>query len=278
MERLAGRVGVVTGGASGIGYALAERFLAEGMQVVIGDVEAPALAAAVERLGQGGREVLGVATDVSSEPSVTALRDAALERFGAVHVICNNAGVSAHGALWTMPRGEWDWVLGVNLGGVLNGIRAFVPVLLEQEEAHIVNTASIAGLIPGVLGAYSVSKHAVVALTEVLQFQLMMAGAGHVGVSVLCPGWVRTRIADAGRNRPAGLPEPEPLSATEAAGDELARGLIDRGMPPADVAAFVVDAIRTRRFYVLTHPDLIDSVQARVRAIERGEPPAFAIG
>src|SRR5437660_3348982 len=158
----AGRVAVVTGAASGIGLALCERFAGEGLRVVMADVEAAPLDAAAERLAGSGAEVLAVVTDVARPEQVDALRDRALDAFGAVHVVCNNAGVGSSGAgpLWEMPRDDWDWLMGVNLGGVLNGIRAFVPLLLEQPAAHVVNTASIAGLTAGVLGAYSVSKHA----------------------------------------------------------------------------------------------------------------------
>src|SRR5215472_10419781 len=198
-----GRVAVVTGAASGIGFGLSERFVAEGMRVVMADVDAPALAEAADLLAGRRAEVLPVTTDVSDGDQVDSLRDRALEAFGAVHVVCNNAGVSGTGRpLWEMSRRDWEWVMGVNLWGVINGIRSFVPVLLQQDAGHVVNTASMAGVIPGVLGSYSVTKHAVVALSEALHFQLLPLGAP-VGVSVLCPGWVRTRIGESYRNRPA---------------------------------------------------------------------------
>ena len=200
-----GRVAVVTGAASGIGFGLAERFAAEGLHVVMADVEEPALSKAAATLAESGASVLPVVTDVADLAAVEALRDAALSQFGAVHVVCNNAGVGGpHGPLWECPPGEWDWVLGVNLNGVMNGVRAFMPVLLSQDAGHLVNTSSIFGAFAGTLGPYGVSKHAVTALTETLYFNLKSQGVAHVGVSVLCPGAVRTNFGTSSRNRPAG--------------------------------------------------------------------------
>jgi len=266
----AGRVAVVTGAASGIGLALSQRFASEGMRVVMADVEAPALAEAADLLAGRGAEVLPVVTDVSSGEQVDELRDRALDAFGAVHVVCNNAGVAGLGRpLWEMSRRDWEWVLGVNLWGVINGVRAFVPVLLEQDAAHVVNTASLAGLTTGILGPYSVTKHAVVALSEGLHFQLAHHGAT-VGVSVLCPGWVRTRISDAGRNRPPDLEPPPELDPAVA---EALRGFVENGMDPARVADHVVDAIRAGRFYVLTHPEMSDGIRRRAEEVLAGGPP-----
>jgi NAD(P)-dependent dehydrogenase (short-subunit alcohol dehydrogenase family) len=269
-----GRVAVVTGAASGIGLALSERLAGEGMRVVMADVEAPALAEAADLLAGRGAEVLPVTTDVSSEEQVDALRDRALDAFGAVHLVCNNAGVTGLGRpMWEMSRREWDWVLGVNLLGVVNGVRAFVPVLLEQDAGHVVNTASLAGLTAGVLGPYSVTKHAVVALSEGLHFQLAARGAP-VGVSVLCPGWVRTRILDSNRNRPDALgPPPEADPGVR----DLARQLLDTGMEPAEVAGHVVDAVRGGRFYILTHPDMTEGIRRRPEEILGGGPPGAAV-
>jgi NAD(P)-dependent dehydrogenase (short-subunit alcohol dehydrogenase family) len=271
----AGRVAVVTGAASGIGFALSERFASEGMRVVMADVEAPALTEAADRLSGRGAEVLPVTTDVSSGEQVDGLRDRALDAFGAVHVICNNAGVTGLGRpLWEMSLRDWEWVLGVNLWGVINGTRAFVPVLLEQDAGHVVNTASLAGLTTGMLGAYSVTKHAVVALSESLHFQLVQRGAP-VAVSVLCPGWVRTRILDADRNRPADLgPPPDPDPAQEGA-RELVRQLVETGMDPAKVAGHVVEAIRDGRFYVLTHPEMNEGIRRRADEVLAGAPPGM---
>src|ERR1700723_1425351 len=210
-----GRGAVVTGAASGIGFGLAERFAAEGLHVVMADIEEPALSTAAATLAGSGASVLPVVTDVADLSAVEALRDAALSQFGAVHVVCNNAGVGGpHGPLWECPPGEWDWVLGVNLNGVMNGVRAFMPVLLSQDTGHLVNTSSIFGVFAGTLGPYGVSKHAVTALTETLYFNLTSQGIGHVGVSVLCPGAVRTNFGTSARNRPAGAgPGPPPDAA-----------------------------------------------------------------
>src|SRR6478609_4697509 len=206
MDDLKGKVAVVTGGASGIGKGLAARFAAEGMNVVIADVEEPALEATAAELG-----VVGVRTDVSDEASVQALAAAAVERFGTVHVVCNNAGVMSSADPWFGPLSAWTWLLGVNLWGVIHGVRAFLPVLAAQAEGHIVNTASIAGLYPGFGAAYDATKHAVVAITDDLYTGMQQVGLP-IGVSVLCPGWVRTNILDADRNWPAGLGDEPPAA------------------------------------------------------------------
>ena len=250
MEDFAGRVAVVTGGASGIGYALASAFAGEGMKVVLGDIEAPALDEAVGKLEATGAEVIGVRTDVSDGAQVQALADAAVARFGAIHIACNNAGVGAGGLSWEAPLSTWEWVLGVNLWGVIHGLRAFVPILMQQPEAHVVNTASVAGLVGGpFMGPYNASKHAVVAITETLYHEMGLM-APHVKVSVLCPGWVRTRIAESARNRPGDV-------ADDGAEDSLMSGVlqpfIDNGMPPEEVASKVLGAIRAERFWILPH-------------------------
>jgi NAD(P)-dependent dehydrogenase (short-subunit alcohol dehydrogenase family) len=269
-----GRVAVVTGAASGIGFGLCERFAAEGMRVVMADVEEPALRDAARRLSGQGSAVLPVLTDVSRPEQVDALRDEAVRAFGAVHVLCNNAGVGgSHEPLWLIPKGEWDWVLGVNLGGVINGIRAFVPLLLAQDAAHIVNTASIFGVFAGALGPYGVSKHAVVALTETLYFQLRALGA-QVGVSVLCPGAVRTNFGTSARNRPTSAgPGPADGAAARASAEHF-RQLAAAGLEPARVADIVVQAIRTGRFYILTSGNRDDAVRRRGDEILSGSPPA----
>ncbi|MGK5114048.1 SDR family NAD(P)-dependent oxidoreductase [Geodermatophilus sp. CPCC 205506] len=273
-----GRVAVVTGAASGIGLALSERFAAEGMRVVMADVEEPALAAAADALRQHGADVLPVVTDVADEASVEALRDAALTTYGAVHVLCNNAGVGGpHGPVWTASRGDLEWVMGVNVWGVLHGIRAFVPVLLEQDAGHVVNTASIFGLFAGTLGIYGPSKHTVVALSEALHSQLREAGAP-VGVTVLCPSAVRTNIATSDRNRPATAGPSAGSGPAEQASVEHMAGLVDAGRPPAEVAGLVVDAIRSQRFYVLTDTRREPAILARARAIVDGSAPLPPLG
>ena len=230
-----GRVAVITGAASGIGLGLAERFAAEGMRVVMADVEEPALAKAAAELAGNGASVLPVVTDVSDRAAVDALRDAALSAFGAVHVVCNNAGVGGpHGPLWECPPAEWDWVLGVNLEGVMNGVRAFMPVLLEQDAGHLLNTSSIFGVFAGTLGPYGVSKHAVAALSETLHFNLQSLGVTHVGVSVLCPGAVRTNFGTSARNRPAW--------AAPAGFRDEGSGTRPSGPPPSGLTSFPCSA------------------------------------
>ncbi len=221
MQDFTGKVAVVTGGASGIGRGLARQFAAEGMRVMVGDVETDALETAVTDLATSGAEVEGVVTDVSDAAQVQALADAAIARFGAVDLVCNNAGVGGGGLSWELPLSTWEWVLGVNMWGVINGLRSFVPLLVQRPEAHIVNTASVAGLVAApFMGPYNASKHAVVAISETLHHELAMH-APHVKVSVLCPGWVNTNIADSSRNRPSRL-RGEP-AVEEGGGAEILR-------------------------------------------------------
>lgn len=270
-----GRVAVVTGAASGIGLALCERFAAEGMSIVLADVEEPALSEAAAKLAVEGASVLAVRTDVSSADQVAALRDEAVRAFGAVHVLCNNAGVGGpHGPLWQVPAGDWEWVMRVNLGGVINGIRAFVPLLAGQDVAHIVNTASVFGVFAGALGPYGISKHAIVALSETLYFQLR-SEAPAVGLSVLCPGAVRTRFGSSARNRPAWAgPAPEPDDAARASAEQFDHLQEVAGADPADVARAVVDGIRSRRFYILTSTNRNEAIRRRGEEIIAGGPPA----
>jgi len=270
-----GRVAVVTGAASGIGLGLSERFAAEGMRVVMADVEEPALTKAAAEVAATGASVLPVVTDVSDRAAVEALRDAALAEFGAVHVVCNNAGVGGpHGPLWECPPGEWDWVLGVNLEGVMNGVRTFMPVLLAQETGHLLNTSSIFGVFAGTLGPYGVSKHAVAALTETLYFNLKSLGVTHVGVSVLCPSAVRTNFGTSSRNRPAWAGPPVVRDAAEQSSAERFDQLSALGASPAQVAGIVVDGIRSGRFYILTSDNRHEPVLRRGEEIVAGGPPA----
>ena len=257
IQQLAGKVAVVTGAGSGIGRALACRFAQEKMRVVVADVEQGALDETVSLLPD---DVLARRTDVSRADDVDALAQETYERFGATHVLCNNAGVFQGGVVWERSDADWDWTLGVNVYGIVHGLRAFVPRMIEQgDDGHVVNTASYAGLVSAAFCApYTVSKFAAVALSECLAHDLRAAGAG-IGVSVLCPSAVDTRIADSTRNRPGDEPI---LDDARFVADAL-RDLTSRGLDPADVAAMVVDAIRADRFYVPTNASYDGLVRGR---------------
>ncbi len=273
MEKLGGRVAVVTGGASGIGRGMAQAFAAAGMKVVLADVERPALEKAAEELRGTGAEVAAVECDVSKQESVDHAAQAALDAFGAVYVLCNNAGVAGGGpgATWESSLDDWSWVMGVNLWGVVHGIRSFVPILLEQDEGHIVNTASMAGLIQGG-GIYGVTKHAVVALSESLFTEFAQRGA-KVGVSVLCPGFVNTRILESERNRPeAPREDPGEQTAQMQMMRQMVEGLLKNGLDPREVGNIVVEAVRARRFYVLTH-DWKNMIEHRMQNILQDRDP-----
>jgi NAD(P)-dependent dehydrogenase (short-subunit alcohol dehydrogenase family) len=255
MELSKGQVAVVTGGASGIGLALADRLARAGLHLVLADVQEDALAAAAEEVGSRGVEVLTVPTDVSKEADVQALAAATLERFGAVHVVCNNAGVAARADPWFGPLSAWEWVMGVNFWGVVHGCRTFLPHLVDG--GHIVNTASIAGLYPGFGPAYDASKHAVVAITEQLYNTVTAAGLP-IGVSVLCPGWVRTRIIDAERNWPASMGDKPAADPASDVSRHYVEQALAEGRTPASVADAVADAITGGRFWVIPHQDFLD--------------------
>jgi NAD(P)-dependent dehydrogenase (short-subunit alcohol dehydrogenase family) len=272
MEQLEGRVAVVTGGASGIGRALAQRFAADGMRLVLVDVEAAPLAATVAELEAAGAEVIGVEADVALAADVEEVRERALRAFGAVHVVCNNAGVGG-GSIVDAPLALWEWTIGVNLMGVVHGVHTFLPLLLEQDEGHIVNTASLAGLggVPG-LGIYSTTKFAVVGLSESLYHDLA-ARRSAVGVSVLCPGFVQTRIGESNRNAPAAVAQWAARPEAQATA-EFAQALAAAGIPPDTVADAVRDAIVDRRFYVVPHEhSAVATTKARAEWIAGGAPP-----
>jgi NAD(P)-dependent dehydrogenase (short-subunit alcohol dehydrogenase family) len=273
MELAAGKVAVVTGGASGIGLALANAFAAAGCSVVIADIEQVALDAAADQLAGHGGDVLGVVTDVSKADQVEALAAAAIERFGAVHVVCNNAGVGGAGDPWLGPIETWEWVMGVNFWGVVHGIRAFLPHIVMSGGGHIVNTASIAGVFPGMTAApYDASKHAVVAISEDL-YHTLQAGGIPVGVSCLCPGWVRTGILESERNWPEALGTlPERDAAGEVVLAHVTRA-IEEGMQPAAVADQVLAAITADRFWVFPQREFLDLAVARWRDIDEGLDP-----
>jgi NAD(P)-dependent dehydrogenase (short-subunit alcohol dehydrogenase family) len=277
MQDLREKVAVVTGAASGIGRALAAAFAAEGARVVLADVETVPLEEAAHALAAGGTETLAVRTDVSRGEQVEALAAAAERRFGAVHVVCNNAGVAVSALSWMHTTADWEWVLGVNLWGVIHGVRVFVPRLLANgADGHVVNTASMAGLISGPgMAAYNVTKHGVVTLSETLHHELRFLGA-RVGVSVLCPAWVNTRIMDSGRNRPPALAATAPALPGRDDVERMARGLLASGLAPERVAALVVEAVRGDRFWVLPHPDWKPFVRTRMEDVleERTPSPA----
>lgn len=267
MKDLSDKVAVVTGAASGIGLAMSERFAAEGMRVVLADIEADPLREVASRMLNAGHDVSSLRIDVSKPDEVQELADLALRKYGAVHVLCNNAGVGIGGALWEHTVKDWEWLLGVNLWGVIHGIRIFVPIMLRQgDQCHIVNTASAAGLDARPwLGMYSASKYAVVAISEALQQELTMTAA-KIGVSVLCPATVNTRIGEAERNRPASLNNVSGAEAPPQAQTfgEAFRAMLASGIPPQDVADAVVDAIHNDRLYIFTNTDTGARLRSRL--------------
>jgi NAD(P)-dependent dehydrogenase (short-subunit alcohol dehydrogenase family) len=277
VQSLAGKVAVVTGAASGIGLALARRFGQDGMRVVMADIEQSALDREAEVLAGEGIDVFARVTDTSLESDVDALAEATLDHFGGVHVVCNNAGVGSRGLkVADLPRRDFEWVIGVNLWGVINGIRAFLPRLLAQDEGHIVNTASVSGLYHHPrMGPYNATKAAVVALSETIRYELDDDGSD-VGISVLCPSWVRTNISSAVRNLPERLHyELTPQQAEEMAEYKSKRRqqLRDEAIDADDVARQVRDAVLANRFYVITHPESVDNMRARFDRILNGENP-----
>ncbi|HEX4338253.1 MAG TPA: SDR family NAD(P)-dependent oxidoreductase [Polyangiaceae bacterium] len=278
MKEFKDKVALVTGAASGIGFALADRFASVGMKVVLADVEENALGVAEQALKKKGAPVLAVRTDVSKAADVTKLADAAYAKFGAVHVLCNNAGVGMGGLSWEQSLEDWEWVLGVNLWGVIHGIRTFVPrMLADGTEGHIINTASVAGLISSpYMAVYQATKHAVVTMTESLRMELELAG-GKISASVLCPGFVATRISDSERNRPE--LEPKPVTAGQMAQQEMiremARQQVAAGIKPSEVAEMVLEAVRDDRFYIVTHPRFKKLIRLRMENILDGKTPRF---
>jgi NAD(P)-dependent dehydrogenase (short-subunit alcohol dehydrogenase family) len=268
MRELAGRTAFVTGGAGGIGLAMAQAFAGAGMKVMIADIETDALGTAVESLRGITPDTEGILCDVADAASVERAAQATFDRFGHVHVVCNNAGVGAGGGIDHISLDNWRWVIDVNLMGVVHGIRSFLPHIRSHGEGgHIVNTASMAGMQGGLgFSPYGASKFAVVSMSEGLNMQLKPHG---IGVSVLCPSYVRTKIGESGRNRPAryGATLPlDPLSPAAAMVAEIARNL-QAGLDPADVAARVVAAIRDDRLYIFTHPGMRAEVEDRFAAI-----------
>ena len=268
MQEFQGKTAVITGGASGIGRGLAEKFASEQMNVVLADIEENALKKAVKEMEARQYPVIGVVTDTMRKDSISELLAKTIERFGNVHILCNNAGIASMTpglkGVWEIPDADWKWTMGVNFYGVLYGIQTFVPHMLQHgEHSHIVNTASLAGLTPGG-GPYGVSKHGVLALTEGLA-QDLKANNAKIGVSVLCPGFVNTNIFDAERNRPEALQTDK--TGTADGRLEMLKGMLSAGKQPAEIADIVFQSILENHLYILPHSAWDDRILARVEAI-----------
>lgn len=277
MREFAGKVAVVTGAASGIGAGMAQRFAREGMRVVLADVERGPLDATAAVIAATGATVLAVPTDVSQAAQVQALADRTWDAFGGCDVLCNNAGVFVGGKLWERSLKDWQWLLGVNLWGVIHGVHAFVPRMLAQDRpGHVVNTASLAGLISSpFLGVYNVSKHAIVTLSETLHHELALTGA-QLKVSVLCPGMVNTRAPEVERNRPVDLRNDRPPRPEEQALADAVRAGLAAGMDPAEVGGIVLDALREDRFYIYTDLRSHPAIRQRLDDVLEGRTPTLA--
>lgn len=277
MKGFKNKVAVITGAASGIGRGIAERCVKEGMKVVMADIEEEALSRSVEALEAEGATILAVVTDVSKAADIEALARKTIDTFGAVHLLFNNAGVGSGGAIWEDSLSDWQWIIGVNLWGVIHGIHTFVPIMLKQDvDCHIVNTASIFGLIAGPgTGAYKVTKQGVVALSETLHFDLAMRGS-KINVSVLCPGAVNTGILDSGRNRPSELQNEaaeDPLTPEMEQMHQMMVQIFKEGMSPEEAANIVFRAIENKQLYILTHPELKENFKIRADNIYHERNP-----
>lgn len=281
----AGRTAVITGAGSGFGLELARIAWARRMNLVLVDVQADALERARAQAEQAGASVLARCVDVADGAQMEALAEAVRSRFGAPHLVFNNAGVAAGGLIWESSVADWQWVLGVNLWGVVHGVRLFTPMMLEAARAdagwrgHIVNTASMAGLLtPPNMGVYNVSKHAVVALTETLYQDLRLV-TEQVGASVLCPYFVATGISQSERNRPAPLQSDAPPTRSQLIGQAMSEKAVSSGkVTAAEVAQRVFQALEQDRFYIYSHPDVLAPVAQRLQAIveARNPPDPFA--
>ncbi len=277
---LTGKVAVITGAGSGFGREFARLGAARGMRLVLADIDEPALDAVVHELRDAGSEVLGVRTDVSSGDAMQALADATMARFGAVHLLFNNAGVGSGGLVWESTQADWEWVLGVNVWSVIHGVRIFTPLMLAHGDAgHIVNTASAAGLISAPnMGIYNVSKHAVVTLSETLYQDLLSVGAA-IGASVLCPAFVPTGIAMSHRNRPAELWNDAPPTESMLAAQAASVAAVEAGrITAAEVAAMTFEAIAERRFYIVPHAKILGLVEQRMQDVLGQSNPAPVFG
>lgn len=269
MKEFKDRVAVVTGGASGLGRAMAWRFAREGMKIVLADIEQTTLETTLAEFHQAGHEAIAVRCDVSRAEDVEALAERTLAAFGGVHIVCNNAGVAPGGVIWEHTVKDWEWAMGPNVWGVIHGVRVFTPILLQQNtDAHIINTASVAGLLtlPG-MGLYCVTKHAVVSLTECLHHDLV-ASSDKVRCSVLCPAYVPTRIAESERNRPERLREERQKSEEDLRREAGLRHAVESGKISAEeVADAVFAAVCEQRFYVLTHQRIKPAIETRMQDI-----------
>jgi NAD(P)-dependent dehydrogenase (short-subunit alcohol dehydrogenase family) len=281
MKNFQGRTAVITGAGSGFGLEVARLAAARGMNLVLVDVQVDALERAADEMRKLGAAVLAARVDVSMADERVALGAQARARFGAPHVVFNNAGIGAGGLIWENTLKDWEWVLGVNLMGVVHGVRVFTPMMLEAArqdpayEGHIVNTASMAGLVnmPN-MGVYNVSKHAVVSLSETLYQDLHLV-TDQIGASVLCPFFVPTGITRSERNRPDALREDAPPTKSQLIGRAMSEKAVGSGkIGAADVAGFVFDAIEHDRFYIYSHPRSLSSVQLRLEDIVQGRNPS----
>jgi len=280
MKDFANKVAVITGGASGLGREFANTAAGLGMKLVLADVQQDALDRATAELEAGGADVLAMLCDVRKGEQVQALADAAMARFGAVHLLFNNAGVGSGGLIWENSVADWEWVLGVNVWGVIHGVRIFTRLMLAcaardpQFEGHIVNTASMAGLLNApAMGVYNVSKHAVVSLSETLYHDLQLVEAP-IGASVLCPYFVPTGISQSHRNRPADVGMTAGPTASQVAAQAMTVKAVESGkVSAADVARIAFDAIRDGQFYIYSHPGALGGVAERMEEIVQQKNP-----
>ncbi len=280
MKEFAGKVVVITGGASGLGREFANTAFERGMKIVLADVEGNTLEQAATELRDQGAEVLSMLCDVRKGPQVQALADAAMKRYGAVHLVFNNAGVGSGGLIWENSEADWEWVLGVNLWGVIHGVRIFTSLMLECAqndpafEGHVVNTASMAGLLNApTMGVYNVSKHAVVSLSETLYHDLQLVGAP-IGASVLCPYFVPTGISQSHRNRPADVKMDARPTISQLAAQAMTQKAVESGkVSAAQVSTMTFDAIQAGQFYIYSHPDALAAVAERMDEIVNHRNP-----
>ena len=277
MKEFKGKTVVITGAASGIGYALAERFAVEKMNVVLADIEQDALDAAVAKISDLGVEAVGIAVDVMDKNSVQSLAKKSIDAFGNIHILCNNAGVAPPAIdepIWDHEQNAWDWVMGVNFYGVLYGLQSFVPHMLEhKEEGHVLNTVSLAGIL-GLEGSYGVSKFATLALSEGL-FQSLKKINSKIGASALCPGFVATNIIESERNRPESLTTEKKSNFLMK---QLASAVLKRGKKPSEIADRTIEGIQAGSFYILPHPVYDEMIKERYeRILARTEPESIDI-